>query len=330
MAITSGFFDSIDGDRKYNAEQISNYFEGLIGNGIFENVGNKMQVTAGDLMSVNVGSGRAMIKCHWVKNDASVNLTLDDADVQYGRIDAIVLRLNTSDRGRQITLEVKKGTLASKPSKPSATRTADVYELILAYVKINPKVTQIKQSDIMDQRLNTSLCGYVTGLIKQVDTSQLFKQYTTAFDDYYNTMTSQFTAYITEKQKTFDDWYDKLTDKLTVDTSLHQYKNTVETSGTTTKINIGIPEYKADDILFVFINGVMFVEGDEYTVSGTGDAARITLVNDIKGDNAITFIVLASEIGSLDNNSVAAGFKYAEMLSADTENIIGNATVTTD
>ena len=29
MAITYGFFNSVDGDRKYNAEQMSTYFDGL-------------------------------------------------------------------------------------------------------------------------------------------------------------------------------------------------------------------------------------------------------------------------------------------------------------
>ena len=34
MAITSGFFNSVNDDRPYNAEQMTLYFEGLISNGI--------------------------------------------------------------------------------------------------------------------------------------------------------------------------------------------------------------------------------------------------------------------------------------------------------
>ena len=44
--LTSGFFNSVDGDRKYNAEQMSQMFEGLIGDGIFESVGGKFKVSA--------------------------------------------------------------------------------------------------------------------------------------------------------------------------------------------------------------------------------------------------------------------------------------------
>ena len=46
MAVTSGFFNSLYGDRKYNAEQFSAMFDNLITDGVFSNVGNAFQVTA--------------------------------------------------------------------------------------------------------------------------------------------------------------------------------------------------------------------------------------------------------------------------------------------
>lgn len=299
MAITSGFFNSVDGDRKYNADQMSNYFEGLISDGVYENVGNKMRVTAGDLMSVNVNTGRALIKCHWIKNDAVTNLVIEAADVQLNRVDAVVLKLDNSDTGRVITIEIKTGELASTPRPPALTRTESVYELCLAYIRVNAKTTQIKQSNIQDMRGYTNLCGYVTGIIEQVDTTDLFAQYQAACEEYFNSMTAQFDAYIAAKQAAFDEWYGALTESLHVDTSVIKYQNSVTTTTTTTTItiNIGIHEYETGDILLTFINGVHFVEGSEYTVSGTGDAAKITLVNDIRGTNTITFLVIKSMIG---------------------------------
>lgn len=35
MAVKYGFFDSVNGDRKYSADDISNYFLKLISNGVF-------------------------------------------------------------------------------------------------------------------------------------------------------------------------------------------------------------------------------------------------------------------------------------------------------
>lgn len=67
MAITSGFFNSVNGDRVYNAREISMYFDGLISDGVYESVGGKLQVTATGLgMQVTVAAGRAIIDCQWL------------------------------------------------------------------------------------------------------------------------------------------------------------------------------------------------------------------------------------------------------------------------
>lgn len=44
MTITSGFFNSRGGDRKYNAEQMSRYFDKLITSGVFPNPSTQLQV----------------------------------------------------------------------------------------------------------------------------------------------------------------------------------------------------------------------------------------------------------------------------------------------
>lgn len=293
MAITSGFFDSISGDRTYNASQMSTYFEGLVSDGIYENIGNRFIVQASSGMSVTVGTGRALIKSRWIKNDAAVTLTLDAADLQLNRIDAIVLQLDLTESGRDIDIVIKKGTPAASPTKPSITRTADVYELCLAYISVNKNTASIVQSNISDQR-SSSLCGWVTGLVKQVDTSDLFLQWQAAYEQQF----ADFDAYMEAKKTEFENWYSTLTEELRVDTTITKYQNTVETSGQTTEITIGIPEYdSSNDVLFVYINGVFFIEGNEYEIVGSGESAKITLVKDIRGDNEVTFVVLKNVIG---------------------------------
>ena len=46
--VTYGFFNSVDGDRRYTADQMSNYFKGLISDGVYEGLGSALVVTAGD------------------------------------------------------------------------------------------------------------------------------------------------------------------------------------------------------------------------------------------------------------------------------------------
>lgn len=297
MAVTSGFFNSINGDRTYNADQMSTYFEGLVSDGIYENIGDRFAVTAATGMTVNVGSGRALIKSHWIKNDASLSVQIDPADVQYGRYDLIVLRLDLNEAGRSITIAVKKGTAAAVPNIPFPTRTNSVYELALAVIFIQKNATSISQSSITDRR-SSSQCGWVTGVIKQVDTSDLFLQWQTAYESYYAQSTAAFNAYFAAKQQAFEAWFSTLTQTLSVDTTIVKLQRTTEVTDITTEVTIGIAGYDpSTDVLFVYINGLLLVEDDEYTISGAGVTAKIMLINSLSGSNSITFIVLKNMIG---------------------------------
>lgn len=318
MAITSGFFNSMSSDRKYNAEQIGNYFEGLVGNGVFENVGNKLVVRATNGLSISIGTGRAMINCHWIKNDTALTLTLDSGDVQYDRIDAVILKLDLNNSAREITIEIKKGTPSISPVRPGLQRSDNIYELCLATIKIPKGATNITQTNITDRRGNTKLCGYVTGLINQVDTDDLFLQYQTALEEYYEQATSRLDAIIAQKTQAFNDWFSTLTEELKVDTTITCHKNTVEIAEDSQEIQIGIPEYETGDVLFVYINGIMLVENKEYFV--TND--RILLTNAAEQGNTITFIVLKSVIG----NSILLSGQAIDILSGVNTSISGIVT----
>ena len=173
----SGFFNSIDGDRKYDADDISNYFLKLISNGVFATPANSMQIQATTGMKVKVTPGWAFINCKWFRLDTDYTITLDKADSRYDRVDRIVLRLDPSDEVRDITIQVKKGEAASKVYlKPLERVKNGVWELSLGYVWVHSNATDIWQSNIVDERANTEVCGYVTGLIDQIDTTNNFGQ----------------------------------------------------------------------------------------------------------------------------------------------------------
>ena len=213
MALTSGFFNSVSGDRVYNADQISSMFEGLISDGIYEDVGDAFQVLAATGMNVTVGTGRAMLNGKWAKNTAAITLTLNDAHALLNRYTAIVLRLDISNRA--VSVEMIDGTAASTPTKPAIVRNASYYDLLLAYVYVGTGVTAITQANIEDQRANTIYCGWVTGIIQQVDTSQLFLQWQNAYETFYNTETAAFEA-----------WFESLTQQLNVNTFIEEYVKT--------------------------------------------------------------------------------------------------------
>lgn len=298
MPITSGFFNSVSGDRKYNAEQIGNYFEGLVSNGVFQNVGNKLVVRAANSLNISIGTGRAMINCHWLKNDSVLTLTLDAGDVQYTRIDAVVVKLNQHDDTRAISIEIKKGTPSVNPIRPELTRADGIYEICLATISVAANATTIVQTNITDQRGNSELCGYVTGLIDQVDTSDLFLQYQTALEEYYRQSISQLNAIISQRAAEFDAWFQTLTDELRVDTKFVKYENTVQIEEDTYGIDIGIPAFAEGDILIVHVNGILLVEEAEFVIADYGENGRIQTNNEIEAGNEVTFIVIKNAIGS--------------------------------
>ena len=198
MAETSGFFNSelvggVD-DRAYTPAQFSEYFANFIGNGIFAADATNLQVTnaTGVGMSVNLAIGKAYINGDWYKNDAVLPLTISTADATLRRIDLIVLRLTVATRN--IIACVKKGTAASSPIAPTLTRDASTYELQLAQVFVGIGVLNILDADITDTRYDSSLCGIVSGLISQISTTNLFAQFTSSFNTWFNAMKGQLTT----------------------------------------------------------------------------------------------------------------------------------------
>ena len=70
MAVTYGFYDSLNHDRLYNAQQMSAIFDGVINDGVFMSVGNQFHTVAGTGMQAIVTSGRAWLDSTWTLNDA--------------------------------------------------------------------------------------------------------------------------------------------------------------------------------------------------------------------------------------------------------------------
>ena len=72
MSVSSGFFNSLNGDRKYNAAQMSAIFDGLIIDGVFASIGTAVAVKAAGGLTVNVGIGKSWFDHTWTVNDLSL------------------------------------------------------------------------------------------------------------------------------------------------------------------------------------------------------------------------------------------------------------------
>lgn len=198
MALRSGFFNSVSGDRKYDASFFAEYFATFIGNGVFPNPSNNFQVTAGTGMNLTIRAGKAWINGYYAIDESAFNVRLDVADGVLPRIDRVVLRLSYYDR--TITIAVKKGTPASSPVASTLQRDANQYELALADIYVTNGAVSITQSNITDQRLNTALCGIVHGLVNQVDTSDIFNQYQVWFNETKAGATTELNTFLEDSE----------------------------------------------------------------------------------------------------------------------------------
>ena len=277
MAITYGFFNSVDGDRKYNAEQMSTYFDGLVSDGIFQSVGKKFSVTAGAGLTVNIDTGRALIECHWLKNDNVLTISLDSADVQNDRKDLIVIKLDYS--ARTMGIEYISGA-------ESVKNTETVKYLTLARITIPAGATTITQANIKDYRGSAS-CPWVTGLVKQVDTADLFSQYEKAYEE----MVQQMINWWADRRNAFNTWFNSLTTSLNVNLNLTKQEFSYTTTAETDIIPL-VSDYQNTDILLVHVNGVLFAD-TEYTI----EAGNIKLAKTITAGNTVTQILIKSIIG---------------------------------
>lgn len=285
MALTSGFFNSIGGDRTYNADQISSMFEGLISDGIYEDVDDAFQVTVSSGMVLNVGTGRAVISGKWVRNTSPIAVTINPAHVLLDRYTAIVLRLDIS--GRSIGVATIDGEASSTPSKPSIVRNGSYYDMLLAYVFVSAGAISISQSDIEDQRPNTLYCGWVTGIIEQVDTSALFLQWQTAYEEFYTEFTSAF-----------EEWFAALTQQLQVNTYITQYNKHVELD-TDDSRDIALTGYTIEggEVYLVYFNGLEAVKDSDWTISTSGGTPVIHVNMAGTGTQEVDIKILKSKIG---------------------------------
>lgn len=177
----SVFFNDLDGDRVYDAEDWAEYFAQFIGNGVYANPSTGMQIQSGGGLAVKVAVGACFINGHGGYADGDDVLTLD-----YGgsspRIDRIVARLDVPNR--EIQPYIIKGEVSAVPAAPDIVRDGTYYDLCLAEISVAANATEITQADIRDTRWYTSICGYVAGLIKQVNTTDLFAQFEAAWDKF--------------------------------------------------------------------------------------------------------------------------------------------------
>lgn len=158
MSIKYGFFDSVNNDRLYSADDFNCFFKGMISDGVFRNYENELQVTPKSGLQIYVLAGRGICADRYIENTSAMTLTLESSNM-LPRIDAVILKTDLDNRTCDIT--VKSGTPASTPTAPNLQNDNHAKELALAYITVGSNATTITSANITDKRGDSAVCGWV-------------------------------------------------------------------------------------------------------------------------------------------------------------------------
>lgn len=167
-------WDSENGDREYTAEDFMRYYRSFISSGLFMGTSTNLQVVAYTGLVVKVKAGAAIIDGSKYDNEGDIPITLTTPDGLLDRIDRIVVRWDKENRETHCVLLT--GTAAEEPVAPAITRTSDTKDYALADILVEAGATEITQSKITDQRMNSDICGMAVPFAT-IDTSALAAQY---------------------------------------------------------------------------------------------------------------------------------------------------------
>lgn len=285
MAQKSGFFNALldQGvyDRTYNADDYSDNLAVVISNGVLRSTLDDLKVTASGL-NLSVNAGRAWIKGKYYNNTTPYLLPAITTPTGATRIDRVVLRLDNTISGRDISIQYLQGTAATSPVPPALTRTDTIYELCLANVTVAANAVNVT---ITDTRSDTDICGWV---------------YSTSGDN----------SFFTSLDNSFNEWFEQEKNTLASVTLFKRYKYETTLESATTTVTYNIPQYDADTcFLEVYVNGILSDEftqnGSTLTFSNTLLAGTDVIVYCFKSIDGTGIMSVSDEITQLQNQVAA-------------------------
>lgn len=173
-------------DRNYSADDISNWLRVAFTNGVVKTnneagTGNPLglKVVADSGLTIKVNSGFACLVGKPYINDTQLSFTLATAPTGANeRYDCVIIRMNNTQIKSERRTYAYVKSLNAIPTASDLTRNDEIYELLLAYVIVNPNATSITQSNIVDERGDETLCPWFTAV--------------KGYENYYDAIVQQF------------------------------------------------------------------------------------------------------------------------------------------
>ena len=315
--IRAGFFDSINGDRKYYASDMVMPYTRIVTEGIFgkNNTDEKatdflVSKSSGDAQQVIVSKGMGLLNRRWFELEQDMPITIEQNTTLSQRVDSIIISCDNTNAGRHVSIDYRLGTGGTHPA---LVDTADIKELRICDITVQPNSSG-GGITITDTRA-TSECPIIVGLLKELDAEDFLNQFKNTYNTWYAGVQAQWNEYfedtgadwdsyftttkqawetwlsqtnstweswLTQTQQEWDTWFENI--KSDVGVGVLQQHFTYSGSGT-----VQITDYSnVTDTVIVYINGFYAIPTTEYTVS---DAGAITFVNTINSGASIDVVI---------------------------------------
>lgn len=169
--VKCGFFDAVNNDRVYTAEDMNRLYKRVIHDGVFPDNNNQpstdLSVTSDSGMIITVNPGEGIFANRWFKNTIEIPIEVP-ANTSNNRIDSVIVQVDTRKSGRAGNIVYRTGEPSINPAPPQINEVLGVVEYRLANISVTSGATAITSADITDLR-GTSECPWVTGIVSAND-----------------------------------------------------------------------------------------------------------------------------------------------------------------
>ena len=249
MTFRSGFWNSIDGDRTYSAEDMAIPFDGIITEGVFANWGDAFKATVTDGSTVTVGSGKAWLSNRWVRNDSVYQMPINVSNYSSSTeprtvVVCIDLKVEPYYRFAQFYIVEQRNYSSYTDMLNSITDRTRQNTLPLFAINFAAGDSSIQQSSIMNL-VGTSWCPYVTAPVQTVTVDDIRAKWDASYNSLMNDIVGNAQTKANEAESNFEasfnTWFLTLKNQLNTNqaanlqnqiTSLTNQLNKLVTTGT--------------------------------------------------------------------------------------------------
>lgn len=187
MTFRSGFWNSIDGDRTYSADDMAVPFDGVITEGVFANWGDAFKATVIDASTIAIGSGKAWLSKKWIQNDSVYQMPIDVSNYASSTeprtvVVCIDLKVEPYYRFAQFAIEEQRyynsytGMLNTITDKNTGRNMLPLFAINFAAGDSSIQKTNITNL------VGTAWCPYVTAPVQTVTVDDIRNKWDVSYD----------------------------------------------------------------------------------------------------------------------------------------------------